>query len=113
MGAFLTNPLIVIVGLNIEQTIFCIMNRYSIFALAMIAIVMLFIVFDDGEEEQEGIIGYAEDIHEKDTGYTFTIIDANGGSTKAFSRLPVDTSIHEFKGSYSSDGGMYFISQID
>lgn len=89
------------------------MNRYSIFALAMIAVVLLFIVFDDGEEDQKGIIGYAENISEKDTGYSFTIIDANGGSIRAFSRLPIDTSIHEFKGSYSSDGGMYFVSEID
>ena len=89
------------------------MNRYSIFALAMIAVVLLFIVFDDGEENQKGIIGYAENISEKDTGYSFTIIDANGGSIRAFSRLPIDTSIHEFKGSYSSDGGMYFVSEID
>ena len=89
------------------------MNKYSIFALAMIAIVLLFIIFDDGEEEQEGIIGYAENISEKETGYSFTIIDANGGSIRAFSRLPIDTSIHEFKGSYSSDGGMYFVNEID
>ena len=89
------------------------MNKYSIFALAMIAIVLLFIIFNDGEEEQEGIIGYAENISEKETGYSFTIIDADGGSIRAFSRLPIDTSIHEFKGSYSSDGGMYFVNEID
>ena len=89
------------------------MNKYSIFALVMIAVVLLFIIFDNGEEEQEGIIGYAENISEKETGYSFTIIDANGGSIRAFSRLPIDTSIHEFKGSYSSDGGMYFVNEID
>ena len=89
------------------------MNKYSIFALTMIAIVLLFIIFDDGEEEQEGIVGYAENISEKETGYSFTIIDADGGSIRAFSRLPIDTSIHEFKGSYSSDGGMYFVNEID
>ena len=89
------------------------MNKYSIFALVMIAVILLFIIFDNGEEEQEGIIGYAENISEKETGYSFTIIDANGGSIRAFSRLPIDTSIHEFKGSYSSDGGMYFVNEID
>ena len=89
------------------------MNKYSIFALVMIAVVLLFIIFDNGEEKQEGIIGYAENISEKETGYSFTIIDANGGSIRAFSRLPIDTSIHEFKGSYSSDGGMYFVNEID
>ena len=89
------------------------MNKYSIFALVMIAVVLLFIIFDNGEEEQEGIIGYAENISEKETGYSFTIIDADGGSIRAFSRLPIDTSIHEFKGSYSSDGGMYFVNEID
>ena len=89
------------------------MNKYSIFALVMIAIVLLFIVFDSGEEDPKGIIGYADDISEKESGYVFTIIDAEGGSTKAFSRTPVDTSIHEFKGTYSSDGGIYFVSDID
>ena len=89
------------------------MNKYSILALAMIAIVLLFIVFDDGEEESEGIVGYADNILQKDTGYTFTIIDADGNSIRAFSRIPVDSSIHEFKGSYSSDGGMYFVNEID
>ena len=89
------------------------MNKYSIFALVMIAVVLLFIIFDNVEEEQEGIIGYVENISEKETGYSFTIIDADGGSIRAFSRLPIDTSIHEFKGSYSSDGGMYFVNEID
>ena len=89
------------------------MNKYSIFALTMIAVVLLFIVFDSGEEDPKGIIGYADDIHQKETGYTFTIIDTEGDSIRAFSRMPVDSSIHEFKGSYSSDGGMYFVNEID
>ena len=89
------------------------MNKYSIFALVMIAVVLLFIVFDDGEEDPKGIIGYAEDISQKDTGYTFTIIDADGGHIRAFSRIPIDTMLHEYKGSFSSDGGMYFVSEID
>ena len=89
------------------------MNKYSIFALATIAIALLFIVFDTGEEEPQGIVGYADDILQKDTGYTFTIIDANGNNIRAFSRIPVDSSIHEFRGSYSSDGGMYFVNEID
>ena len=81
--------------------------------MAMIAIVLLFMVFDDSEDEQKGIIGYAEDISQKETGYTFTIIDSSGEHIRAFSRLPIDGSLHEFKGSYSSDGGMYFVNQID
>ena len=89
------------------------MNKYSVFALAMIAIVLLFIVFDTGEEEPKGIIGYADDISQKDTGYSFRIIDAEGNSIRAFSRLPIDKSLHEFKGSFSSDGGMYFVNEID
>ena len=89
------------------------MDRYSAFALVMIALVLLFIFFDGGEEETEGIVGYADDIRQKDTGYTFTIIDPDGNSIRAFSRLPIDTSLHVFKGSYSSDGGMYFVSEID
>ena len=89
------------------------MNKYSVFALAMIAVVLLFIIFDDGEEEQGGIVGYADNISQKDTGYTFNIIDADGNSIRAFSRLPIDDSLHEFKGSYSSDGGMYFVNEID
>ena len=89
------------------------MNRYSVFALVMIAVMLLFIIFDDGEDDPEGIVGYADDIHQKDTGYTFIIMEADGNTVRAFSRLPVDTLLHEFKGSYSVDGGMYFVSEID
>ena len=88
------------------------MNRYSIMAISIMIIISLFIMFDTGEEEKEGIVGYADDIHQKDTGYTFVIIDAEGNDINAFSRIPVDTSLHEFKGNYSADGRMFFVNEI-
>ena len=88
------------------------MNRYSVFALVLISIVLIFTSFGVGDDDSERIIGYAEDIHQKDTGTTFTIVDADGNSIKAFSRFSIDTSLHEFKGNYSVDGGMFFVSEI-
>ena len=89
------------------------MNRYSIFALVLIAIVIIFITFNVDDDGSETITGYADDIHQKDTGTTFTIVDVQGNHIKAFSRMDVDTSLHEFKGNYSADGGIFFVNEID
>ena len=89
------------------------MNRYSIFALVLIAIVIMFISFDIEDDGSETITGYADDIHQKDTGTTFTIVDAEGNHIRAFSRADIDTSLHEFRGSYSTDGSIFFVNEID
>ena len=88
------------------------MNRYTLFALVMIFVVLILIMFDDGEDSTT-ITGYADDIHQSENGFTFTINDADGNKVKAFSRIEMDDSLHSFKGSYSQDGGMFFVNGFD
>ena len=88
------------------------MNRYTLFAFVMILVILVMTMFE-GTENGSSIIGYADDIHQSENGYTFTINDANDNNIRAFSRTEVDDSIHTFKGNYSQDGGMFFVDEID
>ncbi len=88
------------------------MNRYTVFALIMIALMIMFTAFTVDDDRTE-ITGYANDIHQSENGFVFTIIDGNGNTTKAFMRQQIDEDIHIFKGNYSSDGGMFFVNEIE
>ena len=88
------------------------MNRYTIFALIMIAVMVLFASFAVGDDDTR-ITGYADDIHQSENGFVFTITDADGNMTKAFMREQVDDELHIFKGNYSSDGGIFFVNGIE
>lgn len=88
------------------------MNRYTILSLVLIASIALLIVFSPEDDSVE-IIGYADDIHEGQNGITFSIIDPEGNDIRAFYRGGVDGSLHVFKGRYSDDGNILFISEID
>lgn len=88
------------------------MNRYTLFALILIAIILLFTVFTVDDDTTE-ITGYAEDIHQSENGFVFTIIDDDGDEIKAFNREQIDNNLHTFKGSYSSDGRMFFVNGIE
>ena len=88
------------------------MNRYTIFAVIIILMVAIFITFglDDDEIEKTG---YAKDIHQTDSGYTFILCETDGTETRSFTDQRIDESLHIFKGSFSSDGRMFFIHEID
>ena len=88
------------------------MDRYSLLSLSVIAVIVIFSIFNISEDDSECIIGIAEDIHEKDTGYVFNIVDGNGNIVKAFCNYSVDDSLHSFIGTYSSDGSIFFINEI-
>ena len=88
------------------------MNRYTILSLVLIISVILLISFNPEDDSAE-IIGYACDLHEGQNGYTFSITDPDGNETKAFYRGTVDDSLHIFRGTYSTDGKMLFVSEID
>ena len=88
------------------------MNRYTILSLVLITSVILLISFSPEDDTVE-ITGYAGDLHEGQNGYTFSITDSDGKETRAFYRGSVDDSLHIFKGTYSSDGMMLFVSEID
>ena len=87
------------------------MNRYTIFALIMIALMVLFTTFTVDDDSIE-ITGYADDIHQSENGFVFTIIDGNGDTTKAFMREQIDGDLHIFKGNYSSDGRIFFVNEV-
>ena len=88
------------------------MNRYTQFALVMISVMIVFMIFNIDDDEKE-ILGYAENIHQSSNGYVFTIMDENGEETKAFYEDEIDDSLHVFKGKYSDDKEIFFISSID
>ena len=88
------------------------MNRYTILSLVLIASVILLISFSPEDDTVE-ITGYADDLHEGQNGYTFSITDSDGKETRAFYRGTVDGSLHIFKGTYSMDGKMLFVNEID
>ena len=88
------------------------MNRYTILSLVLITSVILLISFSPEDDTVE-ITGSAGDLHEGQNGYTFSITDSDGKETRAFYRGSVDDSLHIFKGTYSSDGMMLFVSEID
>ena len=87
------------------------MNRYSLFAAVLISVMILFIVFDIDDNEIE-IVGYADDIHQTENGFVFTIMDKDGNQIKAFTRSEIDDSLHSFRGNYSDDGGIFFIDSV-
>ena len=88
------------------------MNRYTILSLVLIVSIILLISFNPEDDSTE-ITGYACDLHEGQNGYTFSITDPDGNETKAFYRGTVDDSLHIFRGTYSTDGKMLFVSEID
>ena len=88
------------------------MNRYTILSLVVIISVALLITFSPEDDSVE-ITGYAENIHEGQNGNTFLIIDSNGNDIRAFYKGEVDDSLHVFRGRYSNDGNILFISEID
>ena len=88
------------------------MNRYTLFALVMISTILLITMFNDSDDGTS-VTGYADDVRQSENGYTFTINDVDDNRIKAFSRIEIDDSLHTFKGSYSQDGGMFFVNSID
>ena len=88
------------------------MNRYTILSLVLIASVILLVSFTPEDDTVE-ITGYADDMREGQNGITFSIMDSDGNETRAFYRETVDDSLHIFKGTYSADGKMLFVNEID
>ena len=88
------------------------MNRYTSFALVIIAVILIMTMFGIDDDDME-VIGYADDCHQSENGITFIINDSEGNRIKAFSRFEIDDSLHVFKGEYSQDGGMFFVNSID
>ena len=88
------------------------MNRYSVLALSLILMMFVITSFSSVEEDTE-LTGYAEEISHNEKGTTFWIHDIDGVSVKAFSKEPIDGSLHIFRGDYSSDGGIFFVDKVE
>lgn len=88
------------------------MDRYSIFAIVIVIILILLSSLHIPDDE-ESIIGFADNIHQNDNGFIFFINDSEGNSIKSFSNEMPDDSLHSFYGKYSKDGNIFFISKIN
>lgn len=92
------------------------MDKYSLFAISVIAIVLLlsFSSCNDNiqDDDNDGMIGFADDIQKRDSGYVFYINDIDGKRIKAFYKEELDSSIHIFQGKFSDDGNIFFVNSI-
>ena len=88
------------------------MDRYSILAL-MIAIMMIVLSSFGLPDNDESIIGFADDINKNDNGFLFYINDCDGNTIRSFCNERPDDSLHSFHGRYSDDGNIFFVSDIN
>lgn len=88
------------------------MDRYSVLSISIVILILIFASFNVSEED-DSITGFADQIKSTDSGYTFMINDGNGNSVKSFSSVKPDSGLHEFSGSCSEDGSMFFVSKIE
>lgn len=86
------------------------MDRYVILAVSVVLLICMFSFFNI--EEDESIIGYADNISETDSGFVFSIISEDGNETKSYFSEKPDTCLHRFYGNYSEDGSVFFIDNI-
>lgn len=90
------------------------MNKYIIFSISVIFVISLFTVFNiDDTDSDETIVGISTDYKKTDSGYVFYIIDGYGNEIKSFYSSKTDDSLHSFKGKYSDDRSIFFVSKIE
>lgn len=85
------------------------MNKYSIFALSVILVILCISLFDVDPNEEEYVIGYADDISSSENGYVFYIINDDGDRIKAFYSEKIDDDLYFFSGSFSDDRTIFFV----
>lgn len=81
-----------------------------VFATSTLLIILLFSVFHVGDDES--IVGFADDIDEKGSGFVFYIVDDDGNRTKGYSTFEIDGGLHTFHGSFSKDRNIFFVSSV-
>ena len=89
------------------------LNRYVILAVAVVAVVAVFIVFSGNpllEFDQRGIVHV---VKRTSNGYTFQMDCSDGSFMKCFSRESVvDLGHYGISGSFSQDGSIFFASSV-
>ena len=87
------------------------MDKYSVLSISIIGLILIFTLFNVGENE-EVVTGFADDIKNNDSGFIFFINDGDGCKIKSFSFVRPDETLHEFIGTFSDDGNIFFVSKI-
>ena len=65
------------------------------------------------EKEEKGITGLVFDVHGTEKGFTFSFEDTKGSNMRCFSYdKPMNDEVYIIKGSFSSDGNMFFIKEM-
>ncbi len=89
------------------------MNRYIVLAVAVVAVVAMFLAFSGNPLMEFDERGIAHDVKRTSIGYTFLMDCSDGTSMKCFSREPVSNLGHYgVSGSFSDDGTIFFVSSI-
>lgn len=88
------------------------MDRYSLLAVAIIIVIVSISMFDQSVDGKESMIGFADDVNEKDNGFIFFINDCDGNRMKAYCDQRPDDDLHSFIGRYSDDRNIFFVSDI-
>lgn len=88
------------------------MNKYVSLAIGIVLVVSIFLVFSgNGEEANPDQIGIVSNVKASEKGYTF-IMTTENQSFKCFYYEKPDEAAYAFKGSFSDDGNMFFISEM-
>ncbi len=85
-------------------------RRYVAAGSAVIAVILLFVMFTGGEYRMDPeFTGIASDVKETSNGFTFDLNTVDGPVRCFFIERPDDLGYYGVKGSFSSDGSMYFV----
>lgn len=86
------------------------MDKYIVLAVSIILIIGIFSFF--GIDNEDCIIGYADNVQKTDSGFTFFINIENGKEIKSFYKEKPDGLLHKFFGKYSDDRTIFFVENI-
>ncbi len=89
------------------------LNKYIILAVAVVAVVALFLVFSGNPLMDFDQRGIAHDVKRTSNGYTFQFDCSDGTFMKCFSKESVeDLGHYGISGSMSEDGSIFFVSSL-
>ncbi len=89
------------------------LNRYVVLAVAVVAVVALFLVFSGNPLMDFDERGIVHDVKRTSNGYTFQMDCSDGTFMKCFSREGVSELGHYgVSGSFSEDGSIFFVSSL-
>lgn len=88
------------------------MNKYTLLAVGIILVASVFLIFSgQSENDDPDQIGIVSNIKQSEKGYTF-VMTTESQSFKCFYYEKPEEAAYSFKGSFSEDGTMFFISDM-